>query len=129
MGYVYSRNGMGLGMLLFVAQFLDFLSTTMLVLVMIALVHGVYVTRPCIPPGSKERQTVLQVTGGFIAAYLLSTLACGFKVDGMLSPFGLIPGIVSWPYLFARVCVGIFCFDRGLKLAGEAESQNKKNYL
>merc|ERR1712194_985467 len=45
---VYSRNGMGLGMLLFVAQFLDFLSTTMVTLVLIALVHVVYLTRPCV---------------------------------------------------------------------------------
>jgi hypothetical protein len=32
-------------MLLFVAQFLDFLSTTMAMLVLVALVHGVYVVR------------------------------------------------------------------------------------
>ena len=36
---------LGLGMLLFVAQFLDFLSTTMAMLVLVALVHGVYVVR------------------------------------------------------------------------------------
>merc|ERR1711920_528177 len=70
---VYSRNGMGLGMLLFVAQFLDFLSTTMAMLVLMALVHGVYVTRPCVPPGSEDRKVLMQVVGVFTATYLLST--------------------------------------------------------
>jgi hypothetical protein len=126
---VYSRNGMGLGMLLFVAQFLDFLCTTMVTLVLMALVHGVYVTRPCIPPGSEERKVLLQVTGGFTATYLLSTLACGFKVDGMLSPFGVLRGAFSWPYFIARACTGIFCFKRGLKLAQEDEAQAKKQYI
>jgi len=126
---VYSRNGMGLGMLLFLAQFLDFLCNTMATVVLLALVHGVYVTRPCIPPGSEERRVLLQVTGGFTATYLVSTLACGFRVDGLLSPFGVVQGPASWPYLLARACTGVFCFNKGLKLATEAEAQAKKNYV
>eukprot|EP00439_Symbiodinium_sp_Y106_P008452 s321_g1.t1 len=58
---VYSRNGMGLGMLLFVAQFLDFLSTTMAMVVLVALVHGVYIVRPCVPVGSAERTALIRV--------------------------------------------------------------------
>jgi hypothetical protein len=42
---VFGAVCLGLGMLLFVAQFLDFLSTTMSMLVLVALVHGVYVVR------------------------------------------------------------------------------------
>jgi len=126
---VYSRNGMGLGMLLFLAQFLDFLCNTMATVVLLALVHGVYVTRPCIPPGSEERKVLLQVTGGFMATYLVSTLACGFRVDGLLSPFGVVRGPASWPYLIARACTGVFCINKGMKLANEAEAQHKKQYV
>lgn len=126
---VYSRNGMGLGMLLFVAQFLDFLCTTMVTLVMLALVHGVYITRPCIPPGSEERKVLLQVIGFFTATHLVSTLACGFKVDGLLSPFGASFSKSSWPYLLARVVTGVFCFNRGFKLAKEEDVQQKKHYV
>eukprot|EP00415_Alexandrium_ostenfeldii_P001749 UN1749 len=126
---VYSRNGMGLGMLLFLAQFLDFLCNTMATVVLLALVHGVYVTRPCIPPGSEERKVLLQVTGVFMGTYLVSTLACGFRVDGLLSPFGVVQGPASWPYLIARVCTGVFCFNKGMKLAAEADSQAKKGHL
>lgn len=119
---VYSQNGMGLGMLLFVAQFLDFISNTMATLVLIALVHGVYITRPLVPPGSVERTQLTNVVGGFSATYLLSTLACGFKVDAVLSPFGVLTGVASWPYLVARVGTGLFAFNRGIKLANEAEA-------
>lgn len=126
---VYSRNGLGLGMLLFVAQFLDFISTTMATLVMMALVHGVYVTRPCVPPGSEERKALLQVAGGFACTYLLSTFACGFKVDGALTPFGVLRSSASMPYVVARACTGIFCCNRGFKLAREVEAQHKKPFL
>jgi len=126
---VYSQNGMGLGMLLFVAQFLDFISNTMATLVLIALVHGVYITRPLVPPGSVERTQLTNVVGGFSATYLLSTLACGFKVDAVLSPFGVLTGVASWPYLVARVGTGLFAFNRGIKLANEAEAQAKKPYI
>ncbi|CAK0821442.1 unnamed protein product [Prorocentrum cordatum] len=120
---------MGLGMLLFVAQFLDFLCTTMATLVLIALVHGVYITRPCVPVGSEERTALLQVTGGFASTYLFSTLACGFKVDGLLSPFGVLRGPASWPYILARACTGVFCFNRGMKLANEDSSGDKKRLI
>jgi hypothetical protein len=123
---VYSRNGIGLGMLLFVAQFLDFLCTTMALVVLMALVHGVYVTRPAIPVGSDERKVLLQVIGWFAGTYLLSTLACGFKVDGQLSPFGVLKGSASWPYLIARTVAGIFCFNRGMALAQQDEALQKK---
>jgi len=126
---VYSRNGMGLGMLLFVAQFLDFLCTTMATLVLIALVHGVYITRPCVPIGSDERTALLQVTGAFACTYLFSTLACGFKVDGLLSPFGVLRGAASWPYILARACTGVFCFNRGMKLANEDSCGDKKRLV
>mmetsp|Transcript_98113 Transcript_98113/g.227518 ORF Transcript_98113/g.227518 Transcript_98113/m.227518 type:complete len:421 (-) Transcript_98113:165-1427(-) len=126
---VYSRNGMGLGMLLFLAQFLDFLSNTMATVVLLALVHGVYVTRPYVPPGSEERRVLLQVTGGFAGTYLVSTLACGFRVDGLLSPFGVVQGPASWPYLLARAGTGVFCFNKSVKLAAEVEAQAKKQYV
>mmetsp|Transcript_47677 Transcript_47677/g.136626 ORF Transcript_47677/g.136626 Transcript_47677/m.136626 type:complete len:428 (-) Transcript_47677:81-1364(-) len=126
---VYSRNGMGLGMLLFVAQYLDFLSNTMGMLVLMAMVHGVYVTRPCVPPGSGERQVLMQVVGAFTATYLLSTLMCGFKFDALLSPFGVLRGAASWPYLIARAWTGVFCFNRGIKLAATDEAQQKKPYI
>lgn len=126
---VYSRNGMGLGMLLFVAQFLDFLSTTMATVTLVALVHGVYVTRPCVVPGSDERTSLLQAMGGFTSTFLLSTLACSFKVDGPLSPFGLLRGAASWPYLLARTCLSVYCFNRGVKLANEPEAQFKKDTI
>lgn len=126
---VYAKNGMGLGMLLFLAQFLDFLCNTMATIVLLALVHGVYVTRPAVPPGSEERRVLLQVTGGFAATYLLSTLACGFRVDGLLSPFGVVRGLASWPYLLARVCTGVFCFNKSMRHATETEALTKKNYV
>lgn len=126
---VYSGNGLGLGMLLFVAQFLDFLSTTMLFLVLAGLVHGVYVTRPCVPPGSAEGKTLMQVAGGFTATYLLSTLVCGFKVDGQLTPFGVLRNGLSLPYVLARAAAGVFCFRRGLRLAQEGEAQSKRPIL
>merc|ERR1712083_1049459 len=96
-----------------------------------ALVHGVYVTRPCIPNGSEERKLLLQVTGCFTATYLFSTMMCGFKVDGLLSPFGLLRGFASFPYLLSRGCLGVFCFNRGLKLSQEEEAQrsDKKHYM
>merc|ERR1719364_597601 len=84
--------GMGLGMLLFVAQFLDFLSTTMVAVVLVALVHGVYITRPSVPPGSEERQQLLTVVGAFAAACLISALGCGFQLGGDLTPFGVFRG-------------------------------------
>lgn len=128
---VYARNGMGLGMLLFVSQFLDFISTTMVAVVMIALTHGVYVTRPLVPPGSEERTVLLQVTGGFTFTYLLSMLVCGFQVDGELVPFGVLRGLPSGPYVLARLCTGFFTFNRGMKLANETGSANleKKQLL
>jgi len=126
---VYSRNGLGLGMLLFVAQFLDFISTTMATLVMMALVHGVYVTRPCVPPGSEERKALLQVAGGFACTYLVSTFACGFKVDGALTPFGVLRSSASMPYVIARACTGMYCFNSGTKLARAPEAQHKKHFL
>lgn len=124
---VYSRNGSGLGMLLFVAEFLDFVSATMGTLVLLALVHGVYVTRPLVPNGTDERRSLLNVVGLITATNLISTLACGFKVDGDLSPFGVLRGS-SWslPYIMARAYVGFFCLNRGLKLAQEADAVQKK---
>jgi len=126
---VYSRNGMGLGMLLFVAQFLDFLSTTMVTLVLMALVHGVYVTRPLVPHGSEERQTLLQVVGCFTGTYLLSTLACGFSVNAELTPFGVLRNSASWPYVLVRACTGVFCFRRGMRLAQESDAVQKKHLI
>lgn len=126
---VYSRNGLGLGMLLFVAQFLDFLSSALTGIVLVALVHGVYVTRPCVPPHGEERKLILQVTGAFVASHLLSTLACGFKVDGALTPYGVSRDLASLPYIFTRLGAGVFCISRGLKLAQEDEAQPKKHYI
>mmetsp|Transcript_11250 Transcript_11250/g.19959 ORF Transcript_11250/g.19959 Transcript_11250/m.19959 type:complete len:421 (-) Transcript_11250:16-1278(-) len=126
---VYSRNGMGLGMLLFVAQFLDFLSTTMAMVVLVALVHGVYVTKPCIPVGSTERTALIRVTGSFAATFLISTLFCGFKVDGPISPFGVLRGAAAMPYLLSRTITGIFCINQGMLLAQEAEAAQKKPYI
>jgi len=128
---VYARNGMGLGMLLFVAQFLDFLSTSMLVVVLVSLVHGVYVTRPSVPNGSEERDTLMRVTGSFVVLYLLSTLACGFRFDSELTPFGLLRSPASWPYLIARSAIGFFCFKKGLAVSAEAECHpaEKKNIV
>mmetsp|Transcript_67395 Transcript_67395/g.161641 ORF Transcript_67395/g.161641 Transcript_67395/m.161641 type:complete len:452 (+) Transcript_67395:140-1495(+) len=118
---VYQENGMGLGMLLFVAQFLDFLTNTMLAVVLLALTHGVYVTRPAIPVGSEEREALLRVFGFFTASHLFSTLACGFQLDGDLTPFGMLRGLASWPYILSRAFTGVFCANRGLKLAQEVE--------
>eukprot|EP00927_Polykrikos_kofoidii_P065760 TRINITY_DN61476_c0_g1_i1.p1 TRINITY_DN61476_c0_g1~~TRINITY_DN61476_c0_g1_i1.p1 ORF type:complete len:428 (+),score=54.34 TRINITY_DN61476_c0_g1_i1:57-1340(+) len=126
---VYSKNGLGLGMLLFVAQFLDFLSTTMATLVLLALTHGVYVTRPLVPHGSEERNALLQAVGLFTATYLFSTLVCGFKVDGELTPFGVLHSVASWPYVLSRAYIGVFSFNRGRKLAQEAEAQQKKHLI
>jgi len=128
---VYGRNGMGLGMLLFLAQFLDFISTTLLVVVLVALVHGVYVTRPSVPPGSEERDTLTRVMGGFTVSYLISTLACGFRLDGDLTPFGLLRSFASWPYLIARLATGIFCFKKGMALASDGTDslQAEKKHL
>jgi len=110
---VYARNGMGLGMLLFLAQFLDFISTTLVCVVLVALVHGVYVTRPSVPPGSEERDALIRVMGGFTVSYLISTLACGFRLDSDLTPFGLLRGPASWPYLIARLATGVFLLQEG----------------
>jgi len=126
---VYSRNGMGLGMLLFVAQFLDFLSTTMAMVVLVALVHGVYVTKPCVPVGSSERVALIRVTGSFGATFLISTLFCGFKVDGPISPFGVLRGTAAMPYLLSRAMAGVFCINQGMSLAQEAEAAQKKPYI
>eukprot|EP00931_Biecheleriopsis_adriatica_P090733 TRINITY_DN64667_c0_g1_i1.p1 TRINITY_DN64667_c0_g1~~TRINITY_DN64667_c0_g1_i1.p1 ORF type:complete len:437 (-),score=90.40 TRINITY_DN64667_c0_g1_i1:96-1358(-) len=126
---VYSRNGMGLSMLLFVAQFLDFLSTTMAMVVLVALVHGIYLTKPCVPVGSTERLAIMRVTGCFTATFLLSTLFCGFKVDGPISPFGVLRGAPAMPYLLSRTMAGFFCLSQGMKLAQEAEAAQKKPYI
>jgi len=128
---VYAKNGMGLGMLLFLAQFLDFISTTLLAVVLVALVHGVYVTRPSIPHGSEERDTLIRVVGGFTVSYLISTLACGFRLDGDLTPFGLLRGFASSPYLLARVATGIFCFKKAMALASDGSDalQAEKKHL
>jgi len=117
--FVYARNGMGLGMLLFVSQFLDFLSTSMLMCVIMALVHGVYILRPCVPVGSVERQMLLRIFGAFTGTYLLFTLVSGFRVDDELLPLG-VPGAVSWPYIGVRVYSAIFCFRTGMRQAAEA---------
>lgn len=130
---VYARNGMGLGMLLFLAQFLDFISTTLAAVVLVALVHGVYVTRPAIPVGSEERDTLIRVMGGFTVTYLISTLACGFRLDSDLTPFGLLRGMASTPYLLSRFATGIFCFKKGMSLAsdgiGDALQAEKKHLV
>jgi len=126
---VYSSNGMGLGMLHFVAQFLDFLSTTMAMLVLMALAHGVYITRPCVPPGSDERKVLMQIIGAFAATYLLSTLASGFKVDALLTPFGTLREAASMPYLLVRCCAGIFCCNKGLSHAAGQEASDKKHFV
>lgn len=126
---VYSHNGMGLGMLLFVAQFLDFLSTTMAMVVLVALVHGVYVVRPCIPVGSAERTALMRVTGCFGSTFLLSTLFCGFKVDGPISPFGVLHGPAAMPYLLSRTITGVFCLNQGFTLAQAAEAADKKPFI
>jgi hypothetical protein len=130
---VYSRNGMGLGMLLFLAQFLDFVATTLITVVMVALVHGVYVSRPQVPAGSEERDILIRVLGGFTVAYLVSTLACGFRLDSELTPFGLVRGFASAPYLIARLGAGVFCFKKGMALAsdsgGDALQQEKKHLV
>jgi len=127
--FVYSRNGMGLSMLLFVAQFLDFLSNTMAALVLVALVHGVYITRPNVPTGSEERTLLIRVVGTFAATYLFSTLMSGFSVDGLLTPVGVVEGSASWPYLITRSCMGPYCFSRGVKLAAEVDAQPKKQHI
>lgn len=128
---VYARNGMGLGMLLFLAQFLDFIATTLVTIVLVALVHGVYVTRPSVPPGSEERDTLIRVLGGFTVSYLISTLACGFRLDSDLTPFGLLRSSASAPYLIARVGTGVFCFKKGMALASEGGDtlQAEKKHL
>jgi hypothetical protein len=126
---VYARNGMGLGMLLFVAQFLDFLSTTMVAVVLVALVHGVYITRPSVPPGSEERQQLLTVVGAFAAACLISALGCGFQLGGDLTPFGVFRGAASWPYILARGVLAAFLANRGMALArgSDPSTQDKKD--
>lgn len=126
---VYSSNGMGLGMLHFVAQFLDFLSTTMAMLVLMALAHGVYITRPCVPPGSDERKVLMQIVGAFASSYLVCTLASGFKVDDLLTPFGTLRETASMPYLFVRACAGIFCVNKGLSHAAVQEASDKKHFV
>lgn len=113
---VYARNGMGLGMLLFLAQFLDFVATTLAAVVLVALVHGIYVTRPSVLPGSEERDVLIRVVGGFAVAFLVSTLACGFRLDAELTPFGLLRGFASWPYIVARIGLGVFCFKKGMAI-------------
>mmetsp|Transcript_43329 Transcript_43329/g.99852 ORF Transcript_43329/g.99852 Transcript_43329/m.99852 type:complete len:426 (+) Transcript_43329:126-1403(+) len=128
---VYQENGMGLGMLLFVAQFLDFLTNCMFAVVFLALTHGVYITRPAIPIGSDERDTMIRVCGVFTGAHLLSTLSCGFQMDGDLSSFGMLRGLPSWPYILSRAFAGVFCTNRGLKLAQESEGGDaeKKRFI
>lgn len=129
---VYARNGMGLGMLLFLAQFLDFISTVLLAVVLVALVHGVYVTRPSVPPGSEERDALIRVMGGFTVSFLISTLACGFRLDADLTPFGLERALPSSPYLLARLATGTFCFRKGMELAGNGSGdalQAEKKHL
>jgi len=126
---VYSHNGLGLGMLLFLAQFLDFVSSTMAMLVLVALVHGVYVTRPNVPVGSDERTMLLRVTAAFVATYLFSTLACGFKVDSGLVPFGVLRSSASWPYVLVRAVCALFCLQRGLAVAREVATQQKKHSI
>jgi hypothetical protein len=129
---VYAKNGMGLGMLLFLAQFLDFISTTLITVVMVALVHGIYIIRPAVLPGTAERDVLIQVVGGFAVSYLVSTLACGFRLDSDLTPFGLLRGFASWPYIIARCGTGVFCFKKGTALAsdnGDASMADKKPLL
>lgn len=128
---VYSRNGMGLGMLLFLAQFFDFISTTLITVVMVALVHGVYITRPAVPVDTDEREALIRVLGGFTVAYLFSTLACGFRLDAELTPFGLLRGPASLPYLIARAATGVFCFKKGVAMAGDGgeAAQSEKKHL
>lgn len=126
---VYSNNGMGLGMLHFVAQFLDFLSTTMATLVLLALAHGVYITRPCIPPGSDERKVLMQIICVFASTFLLATLASGFKVEALLAPFGTGRSGASMPYLVTRCCAGIYCCNKGFSHAVGEEAMHKKHYV
>lgn len=126
---VYSHNGMGLGMLLFVAQFLDFLATTMATVVLLALVHGVYVVKASVPVGSAERAALIRITGSFAATFLLSTLFCGFKVDGPISPFGVMRGTIAMPYIVSRTLTGFFCLSQGMKLAQESDAAQKKPYI
>jgi hypothetical protein len=128
---VYAKNGMGLGMLLFLAQFLDFISTTLVTVVLVALVHGVYIIRPSVLPGTGERDVLIQVIGGFTIAYLISTLACGFRLDADLTPFGLLRGWPSGPYILARCGAGVFCFKKGTALVsdnGDALLAEKKPF-
>jgi len=129
---VYSRNGSGLAMLSFVAQLLDFLATTMVFLVMVSLVHGVHVTRPCILPGSEERRHVLWAVALFSVTYLLSTLVCGFEPGGDVTPFGVVSqGPASWPYALARAAAAAYCLHTGFRMAreGDALPVEKRQFL
>lgn len=126
---VYSHNGIGLGMLAFVAQFLDLLSSTMAMLVLVALAHGVCVTRPCVPPDSAERTVLIRIVGVFACSFLLITLIYGFRTDISLNPFGAFSGSLAWVHLLSRAWVGVFCLSRGTKLAATSEAMHKKTVI
>lgn len=128
---VYAKNGMGLGMMAFVAQFLDYLSTCMVTVVVMAIAHGVYVTRPNVPLGSEERKQLLMVMGGFMGTYLVSALVAGFEVNGELSPFGMLHSAASWPYILARFGSSVFCFHKGFNLAKQSDNlaTEKRQFL
>jgi hypothetical protein len=128
---VYAKNGMGLGMMAFIAQFLDYLSTCMVTVVVLAIAHGVYVTRPNVPVGSEERRQLLFVLGGFFGTYLMSALVCGFDSSGELTPFGMLHGAASWPYIGVRLMVSLFCFNKGFNLAKQSEGLpiDKRQFL
>lgn len=116
-------------MLLFIAQFLDFASTVMTTVVLLALVHGVSVTRPQVPPDSDERPALLRAVGIFATTCMISTLSCGFQLDDKLAPFRLTLGPASYPYIFARGLLAVFCFQKGTKMAVSPEGANKKQSL
>jgi len=126
---VYAKNGTGLAMIAFVAQFLDLLANCMLFIVMLMMAHGVYITRSEIPQDSDEMSRFLMLTGVFSLSHLVSGLQAGFSVEGTLWPLGVASGYAGSTHALVRAAASVFLYTKAQQIARQEKSASKKTFV
>ena len=126
---VYAGNGHGVGVLVFFAQFVDFMFSSLFFTAANLMVHGVYITKPSFPQG-EERQRYLVSTFVFVCTNLCAAVMTGFMISGAeLSPFALYHKAYALPYIIARFLCGGWLITRAMETARAAQNQEKKQVL
>jgi len=123
---IYASNGSGMSVILFMCEFLDMITVNCWMVCGLAIVHGVYVARPEIPPSS-ERQQFLFLVAAFVMLFLLSMMWTSFFLNE-LEGFGLSQAWGSMPYFIIRIYTAIVALMRG-PVSAKEENTEKKLFL